>query len=68
MQKPIAAVKKLPKTLIIGKRMTMNMVDNKTSTLWQSTIPLLKTMSNKCSNDLISLQCYPKEYFTSFNP
>jgi len=57
----------IPKKLI-GKRLTMSLVHNKTVELWQDFMPKRKAISNNVSNDLISVQVYTPAYFANFKP
>ena len=53
---------------LIGKRLTMTFVDNKTHELWKSFMPRRKEISNNLTAELISMQVYDKSFdFTSFN-
>lgn len=53
---------------MIGKRLTMSLVNNKTAELWKSFMPWRKEITNKLTNDLISMQVYQPSYFTNFDP
>lgn len=56
-----------PKNLL-GQRLSMSLVQNKTPELWRNFMPRRKEISNAVSNDLFSLQVYPPNYFENFNP
>jgi AraC family transcriptional regulator len=56
-----------PKKLI-GKRLTMNLVNDKTGELWQNFMPKKKDIANKLSNEVISMQVYSSTYFSDFKP
>jgi len=56
-----------PKKLI-GKRLTMSLVLNKTVELWQDFMPKRRAISNIASNDLISVQVYTPKHFENFKP
>lgn len=56
-----------PKKLI-GKRLTMSLVENKTGQLWTSFSPLIKEINHKVGQDKISLQIYPRDYYINFSP
>ncbi len=43
---------------LVGKKVAMSVVDNKTSDLWRSFLPHQKTINNRVSNDLISMSVY----------
>ena len=46
----------------------MSLANNKTGELWADFMPKRKAIINKLSSDLISMQIYPDNYFTDFNP
>ena len=43
---------------VVGKRMRMNLAQNKTFELWRSFMPERKTIKNTLGNDLLSIQVY----------
>jgi AraC family transcriptional regulator len=47
----------LPKKLI-GKRIRMSLIDNKTPEVWRSFMPRRKEIKNNLNNDVISMQVY----------
>jgi AraC family transcriptional regulator len=54
---------------LVGKRLRMNMADNKTQELWKSFMPGRKEIRNSLSNDLFSLQVYEASFdFIHFDP
>lgn len=53
---------------LVGISTTMSLVNNTTGALWRSFMPRRKEIINTLSNDLYSLQVYPSDYYTSFNP
>ena len=53
---------------LIGKRLTMSLAENKTGELWSSFMPRRREITNKLSNDLISMQVYQPEHFGAFIP
>ncbi|MTI86440.1 MAG: GyrI-like domain-containing protein [Balneolaceae bacterium] len=53
---------------LVGKYLTMSLANNKTGELWGSFMPSRMKITNNLSNDLISLQVYPRGYYSSFNP
>ena len=58
----------LPEKKLIGKRIRMNMAENKTFELWNGFMPRRKEITNTCSNDLFSLQVYDHALdFKDFN-
>ena len=48
---------------LIGKRLTMSLVNNRTGELWQNFMPKRSEISNNVSNDLISMQVYKPTHF-----
>lgn len=59
----VLAAKKL-----MGRRMTMSLIHNKTGELWKAFMQARKEIHNNTSDLLYSLQTYSPSYFTSFNP
>ncbi|MCU0438501.1 MAG: GyrI-like domain-containing protein [Raineya sp.] len=53
---------------LIGKSLTMNLIENKTGELWADFMPQRHAITNALSKDLISMQIYPVNYFTDFKP
>ena len=54
---------------LIGKKVSMNVLDNKTFELWQSFMKNRKSISNVVGNNLYSIQVYSNlDYFKNFNP
>lgn len=53
---------------LVGKRLIMSLVDNKTGELWGKFMPRRKEITNNITNDLISMQIYKSTYFTDFKP
>lgn len=53
---------------LVGKRLTMSLVNNTTHELWKSFMPLHKTITNTVSMYKYSVQLYPDAYFSVFNP
>lgn len=66
MQSRIA---KLTEKKLVGKRLTMCFADNKTKALWQSFMPVRKTIENSIGSSLYSVEVYPGPgFFDHFNP
>ena len=62
-------IKTIPEKKLIGKRITMNFIENKTSDLWRSFISRKNEIKNKVNTDLISMRVYDASYsFENFNP
>ena len=53
---------------LIGKRLTMNLADNKTGELWRCFMPRRKEITNNLTNDLISMTVYQPGHFADFKP
>lgn len=52
---------------LVGKHLTMSLVNNRTGELWQSFMPRRKEVSNLTS-DMISMSVYKPGHFLNFNP
>jgi AraC family transcriptional regulator len=61
-------VETLKEKMLIGTKLTMSLVENKTGELWRRFMPRRKEVANNISNDLISMQIYSTKYFAEFNP
>lgn len=64
----IPRIENLSDKKLIGKRLTMSSVNNKTGELWQNFIPKRREIKNNVSNDLISMQVYKPKHFADFKP
>jgi AraC family transcriptional regulator len=53
---------------LIGRRITMSLLNNKTGELWRSFMPMRKAITSAVSADLISMQVYDPSYFRPFSP
>jgi AraC family transcriptional regulator len=53
---------------LIGKRLEMSLVNNKTPELWRSFMPRRGEIQNTISSDLFAVQVYEPNYFEAFNP
>jgi AraC family transcriptional regulator len=53
---------------LIGKRIKMSFSDNKTLELWQSFMPLRKTITNNIGLELYSVEIYHPHFFDNFDP
>lgn len=53
---------------LVGKRLSMNLINNKTAELWKSFMPRRKDITNNITSDLFSLQVYKANHFTNFSP
>lgn len=62
-------IETLEPKLLVGKRLKMSIVNNRTLELWQSFMPKRKEIENVKSSDLFCMQVYPPELdFKRFNP
>lgn len=48
--------------------MTMSLAEYRTAALWRQFMSQNKNILNRVSDELISLQHYPADYFTNFSP
>ena len=63
-----ATIKTLAEKKLIGKRITMNLANNRTFELWKSFMPRRKEISNSIGTDLYSVQVFdPYVDFAHFN-
>ena len=53
---------------LIGNKIKMNLIHDKTGFLWSSFAPKIKDVKNRVGTDKISMQIYEKNYFSAFNP
>ncbi len=53
---------------LVGKRMTMSYADYRVGELWANFMPKRKEITNKLTNDLISLVVYSSTHFADFKP
>lgn len=53
---------------LIGKRVNMSLANNRTVELWQNFMPKRREISNKITNDMISMQVYKQTHFADFKP
>lgn len=65
---PIPRIEQLNEKKLIGHRITMSLVNNKTGQLWKKFSPRIKEVSNRVSEDKISMQVYPPLYYEQFLP
>lgn len=54
--------------ILVGKRVVMSLVDNRTGELWRSFMPRRKDIPNSLGTALYSLQVYESHYFNPFSP
>lgn len=53
---------------MIGMNLKMSLSNNRTQELWRQFMPRKGEIVNSTTEDKISLQEYPADYFTKFNP
>ena len=53
---------------LIGQSIKMSLVNNQTGLLWGQFAHRIKEIYNRISEDKISMQIYPSDYFKHFNP
>ena len=68
MNQPKPIIQLLEEKKLLGMRMRMSISNNKTAELWSSFIPLRKSILNRVSEEMISMQIYDGAYFRAFNP
>jgi AraC family transcriptional regulator len=61
-------IQQIPAKKLVGKRLTMSLINNKTGKLWSSFMPVRKTIENAANDLLYSLQVYEPSYFKNFEP
>ncbi len=63
-----ARIETLAEKKLIGQKLKMNLVNNRTGALWGQFMPRLGTIQNRLGSDKISMQIYDPGYFQNFNP
>ena len=53
---------------LVGNKLKMSLLNNKTTTLWALFAPKIIDIKNKVNTDKISMQIYNDSYFLNFNP
>lgn len=61
-------IQSIPSKKLIGLRMQMSLVNNKTADLWKGFMPRRKEIKSPYPKQLFSLQVYDVDYFKAFNP
>lgn len=64
----VPRIEKLKEKRLVGNCMKMSLSNNKTRELWSQFAPRIKEISNRTSEDKISMQIYPPLYYKQFNP
>jgi len=60
-------IENLPQKKLVGKRLTMSLMNNRTGELWKSFMPVRHAIKNSTGTDLFSIQIF-KDVFTYDNP
>ena len=58
-----ARIENIAPKKLIGKRLRMSLVENKTAELWRSFIPHRKEITNNLNADLLSMQVFDEVYY-----
>ena len=58
----------LSEKTLIGQSLSMSLLDNKTGQLWGQFAPRIKEIQYRASEDKISMQIYPENYYQQFSP
>lgn len=61
-------IEKLKEKKLVGYNLLMSLTNNKTSQLWGKFGPKINEITNRVSEDKISMQIYDSSYYASFNP
>ncbi|MCG6194575.1 GyrI-like domain-containing protein [Leptospira sp. FAT2] len=61
-------IETLTPKLLVGNRMTMSLLENKTGELWRNFMPRKREITNSVATELYSMQIYDASYFQNFNP
>lgn len=61
-------IETLPPKKLVGLSLKMNLANNLTGQLWGQFGPRIKDIPNRVSEDKISLQVYPPNYYAQFSP
>ena len=66
--KPQPRIEQLTEKKLIGQRVEMSLVNNRTHLLWSQFVPRINEIQNRISEDKISMQIYPPNYYKQFSP
>ncbi len=61
-------IETLAEKKLVGKRVRMSLIDNRTGELWRSFLPRRKEVRSQVSSELYSMQVYGPDYFKTFSP
>lgn len=63
-----ARIELLPQKKLIGKQQIMSFSNHNPQELWSLFMPLKKNIVNSVGTELYSIEVYPEDYFTNYNP
>jgi AraC family transcriptional regulator len=61
-------IEKLATKKLVGNKITMSVITNKTGELWKDFMQRRTEVHNRLTDDMISMQVYDKLYFDKFDP
>lgn len=61
-------IEKIEAKKLVGKSISMSLMDNKTFDLFSEFMPIRNKISNTVSNDIFEVLVYDEIYFKTFNP
>ncbi|MDC6367171.1 MULTISPECIES: GyrI-like domain-containing protein [Flavobacteriaceae] len=61
-------IEQLKAKKLVGHYIKMSLTENKTGILWRDFLPKIKEIPKRISQDKISMQIYPANYYSAFNP
>ena len=53
---------------LLGQKVTISLVNNRTAQLWGQFAPRIKEIQHRASEDKVSMQIYPPNYYAQFTP
>ncbi|MEL4307659.1 GyrI-like domain-containing protein [Joostella sp. CR20] len=62
------SIKILKEHFLVGKSVSMSILENKTQMLWKQFMPKRRKIKNVISDDFFSVEVYPNDYFDAFIP
>jgi AraC family transcriptional regulator len=64
----VPQIVKSKEKFLVGLFKNMSLVENQTLQLWSEFRPQVNTIANRLGTDFFSMQNYPQNYFTHFDP
>lgn len=61
-------IERLTRKRLIGEKMTMSMLNNRTLMLWQCFMPRRREITDVINSNLFSIEVYSPFYFSNYNP